>query len=274
MKMGIIDTHFHLDSFSGRQHCSLSELERSKSIPIRIPFAIANYVFPNRWHLLTDQVRADHRVRITLGAHPHMITLNEVNSLYGRLKSLLDRNPEAVGIGEVGLDLTTKCKHGCYNRRLCREQKLEGQRTFLRLVFQLAKDQNKVLVLHVRDKGTGEAAKEVLKVLKEMNMQQHRIHRHCFVGKEEEYSQWYTSLPNCYFSISPVTINDPVTMSALRTQDFRKRILLESDANYIGKFPWVVNNVASRAAWSLGMTMTELVWECNKNAARLYSLPW
>ena len=33
-------------------------------------------------------------------------------------------------------------------------------------IYTYAKDQNKVLVLHVRDKGTDEAAKEVLKVSK------------------------------------------------------------------------------------------------------------
>lgn len=127
--------------------------------------------------------------------------------------------------------------------------------------------------MHIRDSGTGEAA-EVLKILTEMDMLRHPIHRHCFVGKEKEYIQWYTSLPNCYFSISPVTVDDPVTMSALRTQDFSKRILLESDAGYLGKFPWAVHKVANDAARSLNMTVTELVWKCNNNAARLYNLPW
>lgn len=274
VKRGIIDSHFHLDSFFGCRNQSLSDLENSESIPIRLPFAIANYVFPKRWHFLTAHVRADPRLRITLGVHPHMITDNQVDSLYGNLKGLLNRYPEAVGIGEVGLDLTTKCKHNCNNLQHCRDQKLLGQRRFLRLAFQLAKEQNKVLILHVRDSGSGEAAKEVLKLLEEMNMLDHPIHRHCFVGKEEEYRQWYTSLPNCYFSISPVTVDDPDTMSALSTQNFRSRILLESDSRYLGKFPWSIHKVANKAALLLGMTLTEIVWDCNRNAARLYNLPW
>lgn len=274
VKRGIIDTHFHLDSFSGCRNRSLLDLENSESLPIRLPFAIANYVFPKRWHLLTTHVRADPRLRITLGVHPHMITDSQVDLLFNNLKGLLNRFPEAVGIGEVGLDLTTKCTHRCNNQQHCRDQKLLGQRRFLRLAFQLAKEQNKVLILHVRDSGTGEAAKEVLELLEEMNMLEQPIHRHCFVGKEEEYRQWYTSLPNCYFSISPVTVDNPNTMSALRTQNFRKRIVLESDSRYIGKFPWSIHKVANSAALSLGLSLTELVWDCNKNAARLYSLPW
>ncbi|MCG8046072.1 MAG: TatD family hydrolase, partial [Candidatus Thiodiazotropha endolucinida] len=241
VKRGIIDTHFHLDSFFGRQNQSLSDLEHSESLPIHIPFAIANYVFPKRWHLLSDHVRADPRLRITLGVHPHMITNDQVDQLYGRLKGLLDTYPESVGVGEVGLDLTTQCRHGCYDQKHCCDQKVQGQRRFLRLAFQIAKETNKVLVLHIRDSGTGEAAEEVLGILREMDMLQHPIHRHCFVGKEKEYIQWYTSLPNCYFSLSPVTVADPITMSALRTQDFSKRILLESDSRYLGKFPWSVH---------------------------------
>ena len=85
VKRGIIDSHFPLDKFSGRQNHSLSDLESSKSLPIRVPFAIANYVFPSRWHLLRDHVWADPRLRVTLGVHLHMITDSQVTSLFGRL---------------------------------------------------------------------------------------------------------------------------------------------------------------------------------------------
>ena len=86
VKRGIIDSHFHLDKFFGRRNRSLSDLEGSMSIPIRIPFAIANYVIPDRWHLLRDQVRADPRLRFTLGVRPHMITETEVELFYDQLK--------------------------------------------------------------------------------------------------------------------------------------------------------------------------------------------
>ena len=130
MKKGIIDSHFHLDKFFGRRNRSLSDLEGSKSIPIRIPFAIANYVVPSRWHLLSEHVRADPRLRITLGVHPHLIIESQVESLFGQLKRLVGKYPEAVCIGEVGLDLTTECRHGCYNREYCRSQKVQGQLRF------------------------------------------------------------------------------------------------------------------------------------------------
>ena len=96
VKRAIIDTHFHLDSFPGRQGRSLSDMESSKSKPllVSIPFAIANYVFPDKWSHLSEHVRAHPRLRITLGVHPHMITESQVASLFGRLEGLLGQYPE------------------------------------------------------------------------------------------------------------------------------------------------------------------------------------
>ena len=116
---------------------------------------------------------------------------------------------------------------------------------------------DKVLILHVRDRNTGEVAADVLDLLCSMDMTNHKIHRQCFVGGEEEYIQWSTSLPNCYFSISPVTVRNPGTMRALSSFDNRKRFLLETDSAYLTNDPWCTNEVAGEAAWSLNMTLSE-----------------
>ena len=190
---------------------------------------------------------------------------------------MLYKFPEAVGIGEVGLDLTTSCRHkfcSMGSKSACRAEKIKAQEQFLRLCLQLAKRENKVLVLHVRDDGSGKAAFDVLELIKELKMTDHPIHRHCFIGGEKEHEDWTTALPNCYFSISPVTVDSPQTMNALSTLDNRKRLLLETDSDYLADFPWSVSKVAEDASRSLGMTMTELVGVCNKNATRLYNLPW
>ena len=132
---------------------------------------------------------------------PHLITESQVESLFSQFKRLVVKYPEAVVIGEVGLDLTTECRHGCYNREYCRSQKVQGQLRFLRLAFQLTKQLNKVLVLHVRDRrNSALVATEVFTFLRDMDMLEHPIHRHCFVGGEEEYKQWSTSLSKCHFS--------------------------------------------------------------------------
>ena len=90
--MGLTSTFI---CFSGRQGRSLSVLESSISEPLfaSIPFAIANYVFPDKWSRLSAHVRADPRLGITLGVHPHMITESQVTSLFDRLAGLLDQYP-------------------------------------------------------------------------------------------------------------------------------------------------------------------------------------
>ena len=72
-------------------------------------------------------MRADPRLKITLGVHPHMIIESQVKSLFGQLERLVGEFPETVGIGEVGLDLTTECRHGYHNQEYCRGQKVRGQ---------------------------------------------------------------------------------------------------------------------------------------------------
>ena len=69
-------------------------------------------------------------------------------------------------------------------------------------------------------------------------------------------------------------MKDPRSMYALSSLDGRKRLLLETDSSYLTDYPLDVIKVAEEAARSLDITLTELVGVCNKNAARLYNLPW
>ena len=80
-----------------------------------------------------------------------------------------------------------------------------------------------------------------------MDITDHKIHRHCFVGGEEEYIQWSTSLLTCNFGISPVTVRNPETMRALSSLENCRRLLLETDSAYLTKDPWCVHNVSKGA---------------------------
>ncbi|MCG8035189.1 MAG: TatD family hydrolase, partial [Candidatus Thiodiazotropha taylori] len=235
---GIIDSHFHMELLSYQYLTPRLGLRRLMTSQVRLLFAIANYVFPEKWPRIGVQMGRDSRLKFTLGVHPHMITDVKAKSLFQKLKDKLDEFPEAVGIGEVGLDFTTTCR--CkqkHNRSRCAALKLEAQRQFLRLTFQLAKGLDKVIVIHVRDDGSGIAAKEVLTLLLEFELSEARIHRHCFVGGEEEYRQWSTSLPNCYFSISSASLKDGRTKACLSVMEKPDRLIIETDAPYLSTDP-------------------------------------
>ena len=174
-------------------------------------YGIANYVYIDSWCDINRHIHSNPCVN-TLGIHPHRILPNLAKFLINKLKIKLSQHPDVLGIGEVGLDCKTSCRcttiHN-YSMDICRDRKAEEQKQFLGLVFQLFKQQeDKVLVLHVRDNGNGKAAEKVLSLPKEYGLQNARIHRHCFVGKEEEYQDWRKTLPNCYFSISRKSLRD------------------------------------------------------------------
>ena len=125
---------------------------------------------------------------------------------------MFGRHPEAVGIGEVGLDITVTCM--CcsgHDSKRCITSKIEAQRRFLRPPLQLAKQLNKVLVVHVWDLNTGKAAKEFISLLQELHMCSHPIHGHCFMGNELEFKQWTEMLPIC-FSIDPLSEHQALLM--------------------------------------------------------------
>ena len=142
LKVGIIDSHFHLDGFLIQYPTTLSVLERSTDspLPVRLCYAIQNFVFPTRWPKIDIEVTGEPRLRFTLGIHPHVLVKKRPLSEFKKLERLLEDYPEAVGIGEIGIDHTTRCKcSASHNKERCREEKIETQRQFLSLVLPLAK---------------------------------------------------------------------------------------------------------------------------------------
>ena len=85
-------------------------------------------------------------------------------------------------------------------------------------------------------------------------MQNHPIYRHCFIGREVEYRRWSSMLPNCYFSTLPASFKHPETVSAIKSLDNCRRLLLETDSPYLAGKPWDVNEVADGAAQILDIT--------------------
>ena len=56
MKVGVIESHFHLDCFSSRHITTLSDLTSSVDLPINLMFAVQNNVYPGKWAMFCKQV--------------------------------------------------------------------------------------------------------------------------------------------------------------------------------------------------------------------------
>ena len=111
--MGIIDSQCHLDKLPSCKDMTLSDLQNlNTDIIIHLPYVIANYVFPTKWHFIGDRIQEDPRIKLTFGIRPHMIAKAPFLAAiihFRRLGEMLGRYSEAVGTGEVGLDFTATC---------------------------------------------------------------------------------------------------------------------------------------------------------------------
>ncbi|XP_060606943.1 3'-5' ssDNA/RNA exonuclease TatD-like [Ruditapes philippinarum] len=186
---------------------------------------------------MKKHLEMDSRVSVTVGVHPHMLFIGTYNGSFRKLEALVNDTPRVVGIGEVGLDFTTACRcRQSHDRTVCKRDKLEAQRQFLRMCLPMADRMRKPIVIHCRDSGNGLAAKQTLLLFRELNLTHMPVQRYCFIGSSEELVQWSTVLPNCMFSLSMRSLQDRNTREALVQHADAKRLLLETDADRCSLF--------------------------------------
>jgi TatD DNase family protein len=285
------DSHFHLDSLLHKEGCSnFHELEQTLHSPgMLLQFGVANCVFPSNWwkmKVLMDKQLEEgidtstlQRVEYTFGVHPHF-TGSPFS--WGHLKQLI-RHPLCVGVGEVGIDHTTFCKTcrpACTTPTECAARMKATQLRFLKDLLPLVKGFGKTLVLHCRDKDTGEAAQQMLDLLHEYDLSQWPIHRHCYTGSAQELSTWSQQLPQCHFGFT-TTIRKALTDKVLGrviTRLPRDRFLLETDSPYLPpdrrqplNTPWRIDTQAGILASLRNRPLDHILSLTLDNARDLYS---
>ena len=107
------DSHFHLDKLLNKLKVNtLKEVQDKHQKDHSLDFAIANYVYPEKWHKIQADITSNPNIMYTLvGVHPHKIFYPNQFSVQNILKH--PKNPKCVGVGEKGFDYETKyhCKH-------------------------------------------------------------------------------------------------------------------------------------------------------------------
>ena len=279
-KLHIMDAHFHLDQLIGNNSKTFKELEEQANSEITLIHAVTNFVFPGKWGQISKLIGTDSKFSFTLGVHPHLLYKNNHEYMFTKLKHQLETYPEAVAIGEIGLDFTTTCRcSSAHNRQDCVKGKIEAQYKFLEKSLLLADQLGKPVIIHCRDKGNGAAAKGVLDTFISLNLTHLRVQRHCFIGNSKEFDLWSSTLPNCYFSLSKQSTVDQDTREAILMSG-HQRLLLETDSPYLSfpgdsqHGPWRIGKVAKAVSNILGMPVQSLIRISNKNISKLFSLNW
>lgn len=228
-------------------------------------FAIANYVFPTSLRRLPGQPGQDQRLRFTVGVHPKFV--QDVRDLVGVCQDLVPllTHPLCVGLGEVGLDFTSR-------------QHLELQRHTLNTLLPLAAEYGKALVLHCRGE---EALTEVLELLQRHELTHLPIHLHCFTGSLSIAQMWMDSCPNlCFGFTSMVTRPANRELIDVVSRIPLSRILFETDSPYLSpavskrspNHPWTLPNTAAAVAMYRNIPLSILLQTANSNAKRIYQL--
>jgi TatD DNase family protein len=279
----IADSHFHLDKILARTEDPDYDTLEAKTLSaktLKLEVGIVNYVFPKSWWLWPVQVRDNPKLRVTFGVHPHSVRLHLMERNLFELEQLL-QEPACVALGEVGIDLTSSCRCSppCKDRRRCAEQKVRNQEEFLRRVLPLAEKYSKAVVLHCRDRGSGEAAQRTLAIIKELGLTRLRFHRHCYVGDLQEAQEWQGTLINLWFGFTSASLKNQATEEVASRLDLT-RVLPESDSpylppeNYSGMMntPWFSLPTLTRLSQIRNLPLPVLSSQLIRNVKVVYGL--
>ena len=260
-----IDTHAHLGSpqFDADRD---EVLARAAAAGVNRLIEIADE--PEEWGRALSLARANpERLRCSLGLHPYYADRFDSGFL-SRLQAALAAAPEAVAIGEVGLD---------YSKT---DLSPDVQKRAFAPLLRAGRDWGVPLVVHCRD-----AYPDLISMLKECFPSPPKDRRfwgvvHCFSGTPEE-AQACAALGFALGADGPVTYkkNDPLREAFRRAGP--NVVVLETDSPYLppqssrGKRnePKSVVEIAAKLAEVWDVPLDEVARLTNANATELFGWP-
>lgn len=263
--MIFVDTHAHLGDpqFDADRD---SVFERAAAAGVSRIVEIADH--PDEWARAVAIARArPANVRCTLGLHPYYADKYD-DAFLSKLRAALDAAPEAVAIGEIGLDYAKA------------EVPHDIQRHAFAAIAAAGRDWDVPLIIHCRD-----AYADLVPMLKELFPAKPAPGRfwgviHCFTGTPEE-AEACSILGFALGADGPLTYKKN---AALR-EGFRRAglgaVVLETDSPYLppqssrGKRnePAAIPEIAATLAEVHGVPLDEVARRTSDNAAALYRWP-
>ncbi len=249
-----IDIHCHLDMLEqGPEEIIRLALERNVGHMVSIGTEPADYQKILQW-----SQEFPNRVSCTIGVHPHhgqIVTQDILDSV----KTLSEKNPEVIAVGEIGLDYF-------YKNSAVEEQK----KAFIEQL-EIAAELSLPVEIHTRD-----AEEDTVEILKQFKGRVKGV-IHCFTS-----SQWLAH--QCLDLGYNISLSGVVTFK--NADDLRKtakslpldRIHVETDAPFLAPIPHrgkknmpaFVVDTGIFVARELGMTPDELMQQTTTNTIKMF----
>ena len=241
-----MDFHCHLDLYPDARKVYVEASDR-------VEFVWLVTTSPRAFAATSKVLPASERIFISPGLHPEV-----ADKKFGELEMLLSQMELYSGVGEVGLDGSSRYK-----------QHFELQKNIFQSVLQHSVNLGgRVLSIHSRS-----AAKEVLGLLES------------HPGYGTAVLHWFTDSPSqlsrakemgCWFSVGPAMLTS-ANGRKLAGQMPRDRVVSESDGPFarirgVPVMPWEAANVAVELAEIWGLQLEEVLQLLRVNGLRLTRL--
>lgn len=225
LPVSVVDTHCHLDIEDGDVYHTASEaLERATSVGVDRIVQVGVDVPSSKWGV--ELAEKTPNILATVAIHPNeaprIFAENGREALETALAEIaqMAKHPKVRGIGETGLDFFRT-----------EAELLEVQEESFRRHIQIAKENNKALIIHDRD-----AHEDVVRVLHSEGAPE-KVVFHCFSGDESlariaSENGWY-----CSFS-GTVTFKNSNNLRAALALLPPELILVETDAPFLTPTPY------------------------------------
>ncbi len=278
----LFDTHAHVN-FNAFQEDAKETLQRALDEGVWVNNVGTQIQTSKQAVKLANQF--EEGVLATIGLHPvhtysqHLdeeetsFQTREEKFNYDDYRALAE-NPKVVGIGECGLDYYRLPNDDDYD-------KVKGlQKSAFLQQIKLAKELDKALVVHSRStKDTDDACEDILDILKEQGVENHRFVLHSYTGSPEVL-QKFLGLGGYVSFNGIITFDKTGNIEKLVNLASLDKILVETDCPYLtpvpnrGKRnePSFVKYTAEHLAKLKGVSFDEISEITTNNAKKLFKL--
>ncbi|XP_070384994.1 putative deoxyribonuclease TATDN2 [Dermacentor albipictus] len=270
-KIGLIDTHCHLDFLFRRtaHHGSYAQFRTRnwETFPTCYEGCVAIFCDPATFKTrhVWEGLLSEEGVWAAFGRHPHMSRQYD-EDIDDDLIAALEQ-PCVVALGEIGLDYSSKNK--C-DRAL--------QQHVFRRQLKLGRNGRLPLAIHSRD-----SSLDTLRILKEMLPGDWPIHHHCFTGDWSEAQLWMDTFHKLCLGLTPlVGFPNAGPVAEVGRKIPLDRLLLETDAPYFlpksesGRLahshPGMAIHVATRVSHIRRIPVEEILGAVRDNTRKIYNI--